>query len=71
MQLAMVWVERIDALLPTRRGAARLHYGDGMHKRALVWQFDSLCILKDHTVETAVPIDDMQRVRCEQCFTHF
>ena len=63
LQLAMSWVERIDALLPTRRGAARLHYGDGTHKRALVWQFDSLCILKDHAVETAVPIDDMQRVR--------
>lgn len=62
-ELAMRWVERIDALLPARRGTARLHYGDGTHKRTLAWQYDSLCILKDHAVETTVAVGEMQRVR--------
>ncbi len=62
-ELAMAWVERIDALLPTRRGPARLHYSDGTHKRMLAWQYDSLCILKDHVIETTVAVSEMQRVR--------
>lgn len=62
-ELAMAWVERIDALLPTRRGPARLHYSDGTLKRTLVWQYNSLCILKDHVIETSVAVREMQRAR--------
>ena len=62
-ELMMAWVERIDALLPTRRGPARLHYSDGTLKRTLAWQYDSLCILKDHVIETSVAVREMQRAR--------